>query len=67
LLQVSRTAAQYGFPTLFHAALALAEQHDKQSQRELVCFAEDGGLAEFIGLAYRKDIKGAIRSPKCHA
>jgi hypothetical protein len=67
LLQVSRTAAQYGFPTLFHAALALAEQHNEQSQRELVCFAEDGGLAEFIGLACRKDIMGAIQSPESRA
>jgi hypothetical protein len=64
LLQVSRTAAQYGFSTLFHAALALAEQHDMQSQRELVCFAEDGGLAKFIGLACRKDIKRAIQLTK---
>jgi hypothetical protein len=67
LLQVSRTAAQYGFLTLFHATLALAEQHDEQSQRELVCFTEDSGLVEFIGLACRKDVKGAIESPESRA
>lgn len=62
LLQMRRTAAQHGFPTLFHAALALAEQHDVQSERELVCFAKDGGLAKFIELACRKDVKTAIHS-----
>jgi hypothetical protein len=63
LLQVRRTAAQHGFPTLFHAALALAEQQDMQCQRELMGFAEDGGLAKFIGLACRKDVTKAIQSP----
>jgi hypothetical protein len=62
LLQVRRTAADNEYPTLFHAALALAKQDDEQSRRELVRFAEDGGLAEFIGLACRKDIMGGIQS-----
>jgi hypothetical protein len=62
LLQVTRTAAANSFPTLFHAALALAERDDAASKQDLVRFAEDGSLAKFIGLACRKDMRDTIRS-----
>jgi hypothetical protein len=62
LLQVSKAATDNGFKSIFHAALALAQQGDPASQDQIVDFAEDGSLRDLIELLCRKDIRLAYLS-----
>jgi len=60
--QITKVAQEYGYDSIFHAALALAEHQVRTSTRQLVEFAQDGGLSRFIKAACRKKVIKSIRS-----